>query len=212
MNLILRQTLFVLSLFVLSLLAPGLLPVQAAVPASSTVPPPFSRHADDFAQETQAAQKEGKLLAVLFELQDCPNCRQLKAEVLAKNPAGEIERHFRTVSVTVDQPGDITTPRGEKLPRSQWADKVGVFATPALGFFDGKGQLVYRHLGTLSTAEELILLGRYITEQAFEDAPWPDWRATQVDDKAARGKDHEHAHAAHDHDDHSGSLLPPDCH
>ena len=195
------------------------LPLQAA---------PFERHADNLAQEVQAAHKDGKQLAVLFELSDCPNCHELKAEVLSKTQAGAFEQHFRTVSVTIDQQGELTTPRGDKLSREQWATQVGVFATPALGFFDDKCQLVYRHLGTLHSPQELILLGRYIAEQGFEDAPWTDWRDAHLSEVKAEGHEshagthhpgaHEH-HEQHDHQQHAEhahnantTLLPPDCH
>lgn len=188
------------------------LPLQAA---------PFERHADNLAQEVQAAHHEGKQLAVLFELTDCPNCHELKAEVLSKSQAGAFEQHFRTVSVTVDQHGELTTPRGEKLPRDQWATQLGVFATPAVGFFDDQGQLVYRHLGTLHSPQELILLGRYIAEQAFDDAPWSDWRdahLSEAPNKAHHPNAPEH-HEQHDHQRHEEhahnthtTLLPPDCH
>ncbi|MDR2688946.1 MAG: thioredoxin fold domain-containing protein [Azoarcus sp.] len=182
---------------------------------------PFERQTDDFAREIDAARQQGKLLAVLFELEDCPNCRELKAEVLSKSAANAFEQHFHTVSLTVDQQGNITTPSGETLPRDQWAGKLGVFATPAFGFFDGKGQYIYRHLGTLSSPEELVLLGRYIVEQAFEDAPWSVWRDAQSGATAAI---HDDGHAEHDghagHDDShaehngssDGSSYSMDCH
>jgi thioredoxin-related protein len=175
------------SLFI-SLAAFAAAPLQGA---------PFERHTDDLARETRSAGQEGKLLAVLFELEDCPNCRELRADVLSKARATAFERHFRTVSVTIDaRKNPLTLPDGASLPRGEWALKLGIYATPALGFFDGKGQLVYRHLGTLSSAEELVLLGRYIAEEAFDEAPWFIWRDLQLGKTAASG--HGHGAVAHD--------------
>ncbi|GHT87748.1 hypothetical protein AGMMS49543_24490 [Betaproteobacteria bacterium] len=189
---------FARALIALVALSAGLIspPLQAA---------PFERHADNLAREVQAAHRDGKQLAVLFELSDCPSCHELKAEVLSKPGAGAFEQHFRTVSVTIDQQGELTTPRGDKQPRDQWATRLGVFATPALGFFDEKGQLVYRHLGTLHSAEELILLGRYIAEQGFEDAPWTDWRDAHLGEVKAEG------HETHDKVRQPG-VRPPGAH
>jgi thioredoxin-related protein len=151
---------------------PFLAAALLALPAQSA---PFARGADDLAVEARAAAREGKLLAVLFEQRDCDYCHALR-ETLAQRAAASFEQRFRTVHVAIDRADIIETPKGDALPRPQWAEKLGVFATPAIVFFDGEGGLVYRHLGALSSPEELILLGRFIHEQAYEEAPWGAYR------------------------------------
>ncbi|MDR1463049.1 MAG: thioredoxin fold domain-containing protein [Azoarcus sp.] len=138
---------------------------------------PFGRGADDLAAETRAAAEEGKLLAVLFEQQDCVYCHALRNEVLTHGEAAVFEQRFRTVKVAIDVADALKTPKGDSLPSAaQWAEKLGVSGTPAFVFFDGEGGLVYRHTGTLSSPRELILLGRFIHEQAYEEAPWAAYR------------------------------------
>ncbi|MDR2261518.1 MAG: thioredoxin fold domain-containing protein [Azoarcus sp.] len=154
----------------------GVLPFLAAfliaLPARGAL---FEHDADDLAAEVRAAAREGKLLAVLFEQRDCDHCRALRAEVLAHGEAEAFARRYRTVKVAIDRAEAIKTPQGDSLPRWQWAGKLGVVATPAFIFFDGGG-IVYRHLGTLSSPGELILLGRFIHERAYEEAPWAAYR------------------------------------
>ncbi|MDR2093164.1 MAG: thioredoxin fold domain-containing protein [Azoarcus sp.] len=143
-----------------------------ALPARGAL---FEQGADDLAAEARAAAREGKLLAVLFEQEDCDFCRALR-EVLAHGKAASFAQGYRTVKVAIDRAETITTPKGDSLPSAQWAERLGIVGTPAFVFFDGGGAIVYRHLGTLSSPGELILLGRFIHEQAYEEAPWAAYR------------------------------------
>ena len=166
--------------------------------ASSVWSAPFERAVDDLASEARAAAVEGKLLAVLFEQKDCDYCRALRADVLSNDKAAAFGKNFRTVRVAFDQSDTIKPPKGESLPRPQWAEKLGVFATPAFVFFDGTGNFVYRHLGTLSSPEELILLGQFIRDEAYEQLPWTAYRdahggATTIR-RAEKHKDHAQHH------------------
>jgi thioredoxin-related protein len=147
------------------------LPAQAAL---------FQDSSPELAQETQKAAQEGQLLVVLFELEDCDLCRRLKADVFSGHETERLfSRHFRTVSVNLDHSADITTPDGKALPRQAWASRIGVLGTPALVFFDARGRLIYRHLGPVADGAELLLLGRYVRTEAFDDLPWALYRQDQ---------------------------------
>jgi thioredoxin-related protein len=164
---------------------------------------PFERAADDLASEARAAAMEGKLLAVLFEQKDCDYCHVLRADVLSNDKAEVFGKIFRSIRVAIDQSDTIKPPKGESLPRSQWAEKLGVFATPAFVFFDGEGNFVYRHLGTLASPEELILLGQFIRDEAYEQLPWTVWRdahgGVTTIRRAEEHKDPHKEHAQHQH-------------
>jgi thioredoxin-related protein len=140
------------------------LPAQAAL---------FQNVSSKLAGEAQKAQQEGKLLVVLFELEDCDICQRLKADVFSEyDTERQFGRDFRAVSVSLDQDAEITTPDGKIMSRQRWAQQIGVVGTPAFAFFDGHGKLLYRHLGPVANRQELLLLGRYVRTEAFENLPW----------------------------------------
>jgi thioredoxin-related protein len=163
---IMPQIMFLSHRFLLALSAClfFILPAQAVL---------FQDSSPELAQESQKAAQEGKLLVVLFELEECDLCRCLKADVFSGHETERLfSRHFRTVSVDLDQSADITTPDGKALPRQAWASRIGVLGTSALAFFDAQEHLIYRHLGPVADGTALLLLGRYVRTNAFDDLPW----------------------------------------
>jgi thioredoxin-related protein len=143
--------------------------------------------------EARMAGAEQKLLIVLFELEDCDYCRALRADVFpAKGLEKRLNAHFRTVAVYLDGDEAITTPSGETLPRKAWAEKLRVLGTPAFIFFDGQGQLVYRHLGSVADAAELQLLASYVQNAAYEEQPWSDYLAKNKKSRPGAKKNRHH--------------------
>lgn len=142
----------------------------AALPAQAAL---FQNGSTDLERELRLARQDGKQLVVLFELENCDACRQLRQRVLSDPNAERLfGRRFRTVTVNLDSPAQLTTPTGQTLAPQAWARQIGVLGTPALAFFDGKGQLAYRHLGALADCPELVLLGRFVATQEFENQPY----------------------------------------
>ncbi len=156
------------------------LPAQAAL---------FENTSAALDQEAAQAQKSGKLLVVLFELENCDACLQLKRDVLSKPDAERLfGRRFRTVNVNLDRQAEVTTPSGKVLPTRVWAQQIGVIGTPALVFFDAKGQIVYRHLGPIADCPELILLGRFVANREFENQPYMAYLQGQFTQLRANGR------------------------
>ncbi|WP_026685444.1 thioredoxin family protein [Azovibrio restrictus] len=156
------------------------LPVRAAL---------FENQGTALEQELAQARQSGRLLVVLFELENCPTCLQLKREVLSKPDAQRLfGRRFRTVTVNLDTQAEVTTPAGEHLPTRAWAQQIGVLGTPALVFFDARGQILYRHLGPVADCPELVLLGRFVADREFENQPYLAYLQGQFTQLRAKGR------------------------
>jgi thioredoxin-related protein len=141
----------------------------------------FETQTSDLAAETQTAAKSGRQLAVLFELEGCPDCLRLRRNLLS---APEVERGFdcryRTVAVSLSDSGDVTTPSGETVPRRAWTERLRIFGAPALAFFDQHGKLLYRHVGPIASRKEFALIGDYVFNGEAESQPFEAYRKTNA--------------------------------
>lgn len=134
----------------------------------------------DLAREVAAGSREGRLLAVLFEQEDCDACRQLRSKVLSnKATEKDFAARYRSVAVNLSADAELVTPGGQSLAPKRWAERLRVVGTPAVAFFDGKGRLLYRHVGPLASGRELELLGRYVATEEYERRPFAAYLQAQ---------------------------------
>ncbi|MDR1646421.1 MAG: hypothetical protein LBR88_00030 [Zoogloeaceae bacterium] len=155
--------------------------------AAEAASPLFPLAEDSLLAAAQTARVEKKMLVALLELEDCDNCRSLRARVLETPEARrDFGRDFHTVALRLDSDAALTLPDGERVSRRQWANRLDVFGAPAFIFFDSGGKTRYRHLGGIADVAELLALGRYISTAAYEEAPWGAWRAQQIAEESAR--------------------------
>jgi len=77
----------------------------------------------------------------------------------------------RFVSIAVDIHGDVelTDFDGITLPSKVFSDHRKVFLTPVISFIDLQGDEVYRHVGSVRTVEEFMLIGQYIEGRHYFD-------------------------------------------
>ncbi len=132
----------------------------------------FTRTSSDLQTEAQSAGREGKLLAVFLTLPDCPGCREMERSVHA-DPALEkaFGRKFRSVQVDISQGGALTDPGGKPTTPGQLAQRLRAVATPSYAFFDARGQVLYRHTGTLDPAG-FRQLADFVVRGAYEHQPF----------------------------------------
>lgn len=170
-------------------------PAQAAL---------FERATNDLQAEAQAAGREGKRLAVLLTLPDCPGCRDMEAKVyrdeaLEKSFAGK----FRNVRLDISQTSSLIDPAGQPSTPARLASRLRAIGTPAFLFFDAQGNVLYRHLGTLDR-DGFRQLADYVDREEYERRPFqadisasPARTALQAERRRAA---HPHdSHGAHDH-------------
>ncbi|MGL5630781.1 MAG: thioredoxin family protein [Azovibrio sp.] len=133
----------------------------------------FEHNGTDLSRKARQAQAEGKILVVLFEQDDCEICQRLKRTVFSDpHTQRQFSRGYYNVSVNLSQQSEITTPEGKQQLARLWADQMGILGTPALAFFDAKGQLLYRHVGPVKSGAELLHLGNYVARHEFENQPF----------------------------------------
>ena len=155
----------------LTSLAPPLAGAGEAQSSSRTTPL-FSREADDLRAEAQAARAEGRKLAIAFTLPDCPGCREMERTVL-QDPAvvPHFSRQYRSIKLDLARSAPITDFNGQRIPATDFARRLGAFATPSFAFFDGQGEFLYRHTGTL-VAADFKRLGRFVAKAEYELRPF----------------------------------------
>jgi len=132
----------------------------------------FERQVDNLQAEVAAAHGEGKQLAVLLTLPDCPGCLEMERRVYSdKATEKRIGRRFRTVRLDLSRSGPITDPTGRATNPAELAKRLRAVATPSFVFFDGDGSFRYRYTGTLDKAG-LQNLADYVWRAKFEAFPF----------------------------------------
>lgn len=132
----------------------------------------FNETFGDFSEELQNARDDGKKgVMIFFEMDECPFCHWMKMNVLNQP---EVQAYYREnfLLFPVDIEGDIqiTTFKGESMSQKDFAfKKHRVRATPVIAFFDLDGNVIHRHTGRTSSAEEFMLMGRYVAEGHYKD-------------------------------------------
>lgn len=165
-----------------------LLTVLALVTGSTAHAALFERSTANLKDEALAATRDGKLLAVLLTIPDCPGCIEMERRVHA-DPATTkaLARQFRTARLDIASPAPIADGDGKTTSGPELARRLKAVATPSYAFFDGRGRLLYRYTGTLDAAQ-FRKLGRYVAHGDYEQRPF-DGRSAPTADR----------HASHDH-------------
>ena len=124
--------------------------------------PPYALDRRHFAAE--------KPLVVFFEQQSCHACDILHTEPLGKREIRDMIRQFDAVQLDVNSDVPVLTPSGEHLTAREWANKLDVFYTPALIFFDESGKEIIR-LDSVAGQHRLQGVMRYVLSKAYEKYP-----------------------------------------
>lgn len=131
----------------------------------------FTHSFGDLPEETQLARDEGKIgMLLFFEAAECPYCQHMLKNVFSQRSVQEWYAP-RFVSIAVDIHGDIELKGfdGLTLPSKTFSERHDIFLTPVILFLDLNGVELYRHLGMVKTAEEFLLLGKYIEDKRYFD-------------------------------------------
>lgn len=87
---------------------------------------------DDF----EAARRNGKRFAVMWELKGCPYCRETHFVNFARPDISKfVQQHFDILPLNVIGSRKVTDFDGEELSEKQLAAKYGVKFTPTIQFF-----------------------------------------------------------------------------
>ena len=132
----------------------------------------FERSVDDLQREIRAAGADGKQLAVVLSLPDCPGCLEMEKTVYRDmHTQRVIERRFRTVHLDLARSEPITDSKGRATTAADLAKGLRAFGTPSFVFFAVDGSLLYRYSGTLDRAG-LRRLADYVVRAKYETVPF----------------------------------------
>ena len=146
-------------------------------PANHFFQPKFG----NFQAELDVAKQQGKKgVFLFFEMDDCPFCERMKTTILNQSDVQDAFRaNFLLYSIDVNGDSEMTDFQGKDTTEKAFAFAHRVRATPTLLFFGLDGKLVTRHTGPTKDKAEFLLLGKYVTENAY---------VTQSFTKYKRGK------------------------
>lgn len=144
------------------------------LPAQAEVRDPhthfFMSKMGDFKDELATAKSEGKQgVLIMFEMEDCPFCSRMKANVLNQSEVQDyFRKHFLIYDLDVKGDAPMTDFKGKATTEKAFALEQRARATPVFVFFDLEGNVVTRYTGTTQTVDEFMLLGRYVVEGVYK--------------------------------------------
>lgn len=152
--------------------------VLPTLPAQAEVRDPhshfFMAKMGDFKEELAIAKQEGKAgVLIMFEMEDCPFCSRMKGTVLNQSEVQDwYRKHFLIYAMDVKGGTDMTDFQGNATTEKAFALANRARATPTFLFFDLEGNAITRFTGATQTAEEFLLLGRYVVEGVYKTQPF----------------------------------------
>jgi len=106
-------------------------------------------------------------LLVLFEGEECAECRQLQSDVLSYPPVHKLLERYDVVRMNwEDTRTPLLTPAGERSNPADWAMQLAVSRVPAIVFFNEEGAEVFR-LESLVLHQRMERALLYVLEKAY---------------------------------------------
>ena len=178
------------ALFTLLLLVALMLPAQALQlrdPESHF----FDETFGDLQEELATAKEQGKkAILIMFEMEECPFCRRMKAKVLNRDDVQHYFReHFLILSMDVEGDLEITDFQGNITTQKEFALKqYRVRATPVFQFvdLDGKPIKKARYTGATSDAAEFMLLGKYVVDERYKETSFVRYKRQMKQEKKSQ--------------------------
>jgi thioredoxin-related protein len=135
--------------------------------------------------DLESARKEGKRLAVMWELKGCPYCKETHFVNLARKDISDyIKSNFEVLQLNIIGSRVVTDFDGQKLPEKEMAAKYGVRFTPTFQFFGERAadlkslapqkREVARAPGYLRP-DDFLAMFRYVREKAYETSSFRDY-------------------------------------
>ncbi len=131
----------------------------------------FMSKLGDFKDELATAKQEGKQgVLIMFEMEDCPFCARMKANVLNQSQVQDFYRkHFLIYDMDVKGDTPMVDFKGKQTTEKAFALEQRARATPVFIFFDLDGNAVTRFTGATQTLDEFMLLGRYVVDGVYKN-------------------------------------------
>jgi thioredoxin-related protein len=144
----------------------------------------------DLPEDLSGATDKNKRFAIMWGLKGCPACKRMH-EVHLSDPAIEsyIRDNFEILHLNHIGARTVTDFDGRKLSEKALGESYGVRFTPTIQFFpertsglaalSGQAREVARMPGLLDPPEFLAMF-RYVREEGYKTAPFPEWLKKQA--------------------------------
>jgi len=139
----------------------------------------FHQSFGDLQEELATARDENKRgLLVMFESDDCPWCKKMRALILNRAAVQDYYRnHFRIVTVDTEGDTEIVDFTGQSVPEKDFALKHNrVRATPVFAFFDLDGALMFKYTGATRDIDEFMWLGEFVVDDYYKTEKFPNYK------------------------------------
>jgi thioredoxin-related protein len=129
--------------------------------------------------DLSALLENKKPLAVFFEQGNCHACDLLHSGPLNQdNSLAEITK-MQVIQLDMWSDTPVTTPAGEKTTARQWADRLGLFHSPSILFFDADGNEIMR-IDSVVQYYRLWGVLDYVNKRGYLDTDdYQSWRLQQ---------------------------------
>lgn len=136
----------------------------------------------DFKEELDTARSEGKQgVLIMFEMEDCPFCYRMKGTVLNQSQVQDwYRKHFLIYAMDVKGDAPMTDFKGKSTTEKAFSLENRARATPTFVFFDLEGNPIARFTGATQTADEFLLLGKYVVDGIYKDMPFNVYKRQQT--------------------------------
>ena len=148
----------------------------------------FQPKLGDFKAELETVKNEGKKgVFLFFEMDECPWCARMKATILNQSTVQDFYRaHYLVYSMDVKGDVPMVDFAGKTTTEKAFALENRVRATPTMLFIDGQGKIITRFTGPTRNADEMMLLGRYVLDDAYKQMPFTQYKQAKSTTPFAR--------------------------
>jgi len=139
----------------------------------------------ELGDDLESARKEGKRLAVMWELKGCPYCKETHFVNFARSDIADyIKANFEVLQLNIIGSRIVTDFDGQKLSEKDMAAKYGVRFTPTFQFFGERAaelkalppqkREVARAPGYLRP-DDFLAMFRFVREKGYESGSFRDY-------------------------------------
>jgi thioredoxin-related protein len=139
----------------------------------------------ELADDLEAAHRQGKRFAIMWELKGCPYCKETHFVNFARGDISDyIKANFEVLQLNIIGSRKVTDFDGVELSEKAMAAKYGVRFTPTLQFFPERaGPLKAQEPAKREVArlpgymrpDDFLAMFRYVREKAYESKSFRDF-------------------------------------
>jgi thioredoxin-related protein len=139
----------------------------------------------ELADDLEAAHKQGKRFAIMWELKGCPYCKETHFVNFAQSRIADyIKANFEVLQLNIIGSRKVTDFDGAELSEKAMAAKYGVRFTPTLQFFPERAaplkvrEPAKREVARLpgyTRPDDFLAMFRYVREKAYESKSFRDF-------------------------------------